>query len=104
MKKVLFAFLISVSFAFVAGASNSVLTTDVKSVSKISSQKSVNYRYTNFAKKIVIDCCCYTSYANDTQSYSGLVCAPNQSAWNTYMDNFIKLLDEMDKVAKIAAN
>ena len=107
MKKILFAFLLSISFVFTAIASNDVNKINSLHDSKfIKLEKFSKIGNTNFKliSKFVDPYCSYTSYANDTQSYSGLVCAPDANTWYTIMNGIVKLLDQLDAVAKLAAH
>ena len=107
MKKILFAFLVSISFIFTASASNDVNKINSSQNSKfIKCEKSSKIGNTNLKliSKFVDPYCSYTSYANDTQTYSGLVCAPNFSTWCTIVDNIIKVLEQLDVVAKLSGH
>jgi|GEM_PF-798479 len=106
MKKVLFAFLFVGTFAFSASATNAVFksetTIDMKlCIKDLKVKKTINSEVR--IQKIIDAYCSYTSYANGTQSYSGLVCSPDANSWYKIVDQLVTALDQLDQLARIAA-
>ena len=99
MKKILFAFLLVGAFAFSANATNSVLKSEAKTSIKKINRNLVKIDKSYLLKKIIDQYCSYFSYSatqasgNGLVSYSGLICAANESAFLNKCDFTMAAVD-----------
>ena len=101
MKKILFAFLLSMSFVFAASASNDVIFIKVSNpFMKIKNQKMIfntsNYKISkNKTVLEIVQYCSYGVYENGGIKYNNWFCACDVSDWCNEMDKLVKLIDQL---------